>query len=331
MPDWNQEIKLSDLFGKKKRAPKQAPAEAAAPLPGDAKPAGQRKSLLKKEISFSRGRKENAAKAPSGPKEPKLSRKEKLATRKEERAAAKAAKAATADAPKQPMGSRRTAPSPVPEVPLMRAFNLLPREDAREARSKKATPAQLVLAVVALVALAALAAYFLLLNARVADNQSQVDSLRAAAAARPHPAPEAQPNEEADAALVAEQQARTGALAAALGRRVAWDRLLREFSLIVPEDVSLTKLGATGGGASGAAAAGDTPPPAGAPVSTSSFTIEGYTGSQESVARLLARLSVLPELSTVKLISSAKAELSGETVVQFSISATVKPVSGATP
>jgi Fimbrial assembly protein (PilN) len=67
-------------------------------------------------------------------------------------------------------------------------------------------------------------------------------------------------------------------------------------------------------------------------VPESTFTIEGYTKSQESVARLLARLSVLPGLSTVDLESSVATEIgpAKTDVFQFVIRTVVKPVSGGT-
>ena len=293
----------------------------------------EKKSLLKKELSLSLRRKERAPKAPKAAEAsqdsdaPKLSRTERRAAKQEVRAAAKAEKRARRKAPRESRRGRREAP-PTPAVPLMRAFNLLPRDDVRDGRGRRPSTAQLVLAVVALVALAALGAYFLMLNASVADKRAEADSLRAAAAARPNPAvPESSGDEEANTQLQQEQEARTVALASALGRRVAWDRLLREFSLVVPDDVSLTKMSATG-----TVGAVDPAAPAGTPLPESTFTIEGYTKSQESVARLLARLAVLPELSAVDLESSTATQLgpAKTRVVQFVIRTIVKPPAGST-
>lgn len=338
MPDWKKEIKLSDLVArkpKKKKAEEFVAEPEAAPAPEAGK-----QSLLKKEISFSLRRKDKApkepkaAKAPKEPKDaaaPKPSRAERRLARQEAREAAKAEKLAKKNAPKEPKEpkearrARRAAP-PVPAVPVMRAFNLLPQENVRGAGANRPNTAQLVLAVVALVAFAGLAAYFLMLNAGVADKRSEADSLRAAVAASPGLEPQVPPDAEANTQLQQEQEARTTALAAALGRRVAWDRLLREFSLVVPEDVSLTKLSASGGGVP------DPTAPAGTPPSESIFTIEGYTQSQEAVARLLSRLSVLPELSTVDLESSVATEFgqTGTRIFQFVIRTIVKPTSGST-
>jgi Tfp pilus assembly protein PilN len=348
MPDWNKEVKLSDLFGRSRKGPEEGLGDD--PASTDVAPAAEKTSLLKKEISFSLRRKDKGPKAPkpsraearaakrearaakrearAAERAAKPSRAERHAAKREAREAAKAEKAARRKEPRASRRERRNAPPP-PAVPVMRAFNLLPRDDAREGRGRRPSNAQLALAVVALVALAGLGAYFLMLSASVADKRSEADGLRAAAAARPSTEPAPSPDEEADTQLQQEQQARTAALATALGRRVAWDRLLREFSLVVPDDVSLTKLTAVGGGAG---ATLDPAAPAGTPAPESTFTIEGYTKSQESVARLLARLSVLPGLSTVDLESSVASTLgpAKTEIFQFVIRTVVKPVSGST-
>lgn len=304
MPDWKKEIKLSDLFS---RSAKTARPEAELDGPDEAKPEKREGSFLKRDLSFSRKPKElKEAKEARAPKEPKADRKAK--GRKEPRGGA-ARKPATA----------------VPQIPLMRAFNLLPKEDPREGAARRASPAKLVLAVVALVALAGLGAYFLLLNARVAGKTATRDELKTRLAAANVPAERPQQEEEVDPALVEEKQKRTGALASALGGRTAWDRLLREFSLVLPDDISLTKLTANG-----AVVDPTVPVAVGTAAPTSTFTIEGYTKTQKSVAQLLARLAVLPELSSVQLKSSMEANFQGQNVVQFVIAANVKPVTGAT-
>ena len=60
-----------------------------------------------------------------------------------------------------------------------------------------------------------------------------------------------------------------------------------------------------------------------APV-TAPLNLNGYTYSQEGVARFLTRLAVIPELQDVKLISSAVADIQGRTVVRFSITAGIR-------
>ena len=298
MADWKKEIKLSDLFS---RSGRKARPEAELDGPDEPNTEKREGSFLKRDLSFSR-----KSKAPKAPKEPKADRKAKRSKDSRGRAAKKPATA-------------------LPTIPLMRAFNLLPKDDPREGSERRANPAKLVLAVVALVALAGLGAYFLLLNARVAGKTATRDELKTKLAVANVPAERPLQEEEVDPALIEEKLKRTGALSSALGGRTAWDRLLREFSLVLPDDISLTKLTASAAVVDPAA-----PVVAGTPPPTSTFTIEGYTETQKSVAQLLARLAVLPELSSVQLKSSMDADFQGQTVVQFVIAANVKAVTGAT-
>jgi Tfp pilus assembly protein PilN len=73
-----------------------------------------------------------------------------------------------------------------------------------------------------------------------------------------------------------------------------------------------------------------TPTPAVAGSSSpGTFTISGYTYSQESVARLLARLAAVPSLSNVNLQSSVAQEMGAQTVYQFHINASITTGGGA--
>ena len=81
-----------------------------------------------------------------------------------------------------------------------------------------------------------------------------------------------------------------------LGQRVAWDRLLREVSQVVPSDVWLIQLNALAPSLAPVAAGGA--PPQG-------FIVTGCTYSQDSVARFLARLSVVPDLTGMTLGKSS--------------------------
>jgi len=280
--DLKKEIKLSDLF---KRKPKEAApvAEAAsvedAALVDDPKPG--RASLMR------RGR----PKADKAPKEPK---------------AEKAPKAPKVRAEKTPRHDHQPH-----HAPLMRAFNLLPKDDPREARSVRPRAPQLVLAIVGVVLVAGLGAAYTVVSATVDDKRTTRDALRAEVEALRQEALASGQVEQVDPALVSEKNLRTYALASALSGRVAWDRLLREVSLVTPEDVWLSGLAAAP--AESDAAAGQ-----------SALTVNGYTHGQEGVARMLARLAVVPELSAVQLVSSASTLIGDIEVVQFSISALVK-------
>jgi Tfp pilus assembly protein PilN len=199
----------------------------------------------------------------------------------------------------------------------MKAVNLLPRDDRRQRRAGRGNDPRLIGGVVGTVLVTAiLAAWFLTASSGVAKNQERLDAVSSELAATPVP----QPSAPGSSQLEQEKSARVTALSSALGGRLAWDRLLREISLVLPEDVWLTSLSAQ---APSAAAAADVTAPAG-------FSINGKTYSHDGVARLLARLSVVPHLSSVQLQSSTRATSeTGHPVIEFSINATVKAAGAA--
>jgi Tfp pilus assembly protein PilN len=107
-----------------------------------------------------------------------------------------------------------------------------------------------------------------------------------------------------------------------LASRTSWDRVLREFSLVLPTDVWLTTLIAKSPiSPITNAATGSTTP--------SQFTITGRTYSHDGVARLLSRLQVIPDLTNVQLISSTLSLVGKQQVVDFSIVADIKAPAGA--
>lgn len=192
----------------------------------------------------------------------------------------------------------------------MRAVNLLPRDDGRQGKPKQNNPL-LVGGVAGTVLLTAiLAAWFLTASAGVADNQKRRDAAQAELAATPVPPP----TTPGTTALDQEKSSRISALSSALAGRLAWDRVLREVSLVLPDEVWLTSLSAQA--PTGAAAS---------PTASAGFAINGRTYSHDGVARLLARLSLVPHLSNVQLQHSANATSeTGRKVVEFTINATVK-------
>jgi hypothetical protein len=103
-------------------------------------------------------------------------------------------------------------------------------------------------------------------------------------------------------ALVQERSDRVAALSVALATRVAYDRILREISLVLPSDVWLTSLDASLGAAAPAPGA---PPPVPGVAGQGGVTIQGATYSHRSVATALARLSLVPSLTGVRLSSTA--------------------------
>jgi Tfp pilus assembly protein PilN len=205
----------------------------------------------------------------------------------------------------------------------MRAVNLLPRDEGRRRRTRaEQAPLVVGLGLVVLVTLA-LSAAFLMASAKAGDKQAALDTLQRELDVLPPPPKGPTPIE---AGLAGERTARVGAVSNALTRRVYWDRVLRELSLVLPDDIWLTSLSAR----SPASPASAAPAPAKAPgAAPTGLTVNGYTYSHESVARLLSRLSVLPDLTNVQLQSSALARVGTQSIVQFTILADVRPPGGA--
>lgn len=195
----------------------------------------------------------------------------------------------------------------------MRAVNLLPKDEGRARRQPGAVSLTAVLGAVLLTAV--LCGWFLMASSGVSDKQGELDARRAELAAIPPPPTP----DTSQSSLVAEKDARVGLLGQALSKRIAWDRVLREISLVIPDDVWLETMNTSGPDDAAAAAP---PPPGQAPTTPiGSFAITGYTYSHDGVARLLARLGVIPHLENVKLGSSAVDSGGPRPVVKFSITA----------
>lgn len=175
----------------------------------------------------------------------------------------------------------------------MRAVNLLPGDESGSGRKTPPVPV-LVGCVGAVLVTALLAVLFLSASSSVAQQRQALQQAQTDYAAIPTP-PAPSP---VDSALPQQRTTRVTALAAALGQRIAWDRLLREVSQVVPSDVWLVTLNAQ--------SPSILPP---APITTGGplpqgFTVTGCTYTQESVARFLARLDVVPDLSAMTLAKS---------------------------
>ncbi len=215
----------------------------------------------------------------------------------------------------------------------MRAVNLLPRDVTGRRSRRSLSPVALVAFVGAAVVATGLTAGFIQGRSAVDASQAELDAARVQLEATPKPPAKA---ETADNGLAAERAQRAEALGAAYSQRVAWDRVLRRFSLVLPDDIWLTALTAKAPGAVGPAVAAtdassssssSTPPPTGgAPTAgvPTDFTITGHAYSHEGVARLLSRLDVLPDLTNVQLQTSARHELGARKIIQFTIVANVR-------
>jgi Tfp pilus assembly protein PilN len=218
----------------------------------------------------------------------------------------------------------------------VRAVTLLPREAPN--RGPRVGVVTQLAVVSPFVVGSLLVAGYLLASSKVNDNKATLQALQQDLAALPAPT---QP--QVDSELAIQRDQRIAALALALQTRVAWDRVLREISSVLPEDVWLTTLSAqspqtatsapppvtttaptdTNGGET--TTTETTPAPAPTPTPGAPLKINGYTYSQEGVARFLSRLAVIPELLDVKLIQSSQTLVAGRAVVSFDIQASVRP------
>ena len=209
----------------------------------------------------------------------------------------------------------------------MRAVNLLPRqhvEQKRERPNAVALGAALGGAAVLLV----LVAGFLLANRSVDRQQQALTDAKAMLAATPTNSMSAKTQAFRTAVLTQREQ-RSLALAAAIGKRVAWDRILRRVALVMPDDVWLQSLTASVPLDSAAPVVATTTTPSALPATPTALTIQGYTYSQDGVARLLERLEVVPDLENVQLQTSQSAQIGNQTVINFTIVSDIRKGRGA--
>lgn len=202
----------------------------------------------------------------------------------------------------------------------MRAVNLLPKDAVRVV-----TTTQKIAVGVgtggAVIVTAVLAMMFLSASSKVHDAQLSLQELKTQLAIVPPPAAGPTPGETA---LAGQAKPRALAVSSALQRRVAWDRLMRQLSLVLPEDVWLTKFSARSPvSPSAALTAPALPAVASAATPPTQVTIIGYTYSHDAVARLMSRLAVVPDLQNVTLQGSVLSQVGTQTVVQFTLIADV--------
>jgi len=209
----------------------------------------------------------------------------------------------------------------------MRAVNLLPRQQVEQKRERP-NPVVLVAAIGGAAVVLALVAGTLVASRSENRQQQALASARAVLAVTPAHQLSAQTQSFRQQVLTQREQ-RSLALASALGKRVAWDRVLRRFALVLPSDVWLTSLTGTVPLDPTSTATATATTSSSLPAPATQLTIQGSTYSQASVARLLERLSVVPDLKNVQLQSSTSAPVSGQNVINFTIVADIRAGKGA--
>jgi len=205
----------------------------------------------------------------------------------------------------------------------MKAVNLLPSDHRGPRRPSPIEPLVknplLVLAIVfALAVVGGLALQLRSASSTVSSRQATLRQLEDQFARLPKPQPGAVGAQQT-------QAARLTTVTSVAEHREPWDGFLSAVSLVMPEDVWLLSMNASGQSATTpapAAAAGSSTPATPTPASTA-FTITGYTYTQPSVARLMRRLALVPWLNGVSLTTSTKTLLGNHQIYQFTLGANV--------
>jgi Tfp pilus assembly protein PilN len=214
----------------------------------------------------------------------------------------------------------------------MRAVNLLPRDLQNVKSIRHEDPAVVIGSALGVIVMIALGSAFFVAHGKAGARQVQLTQARLQLAQLSQQKPKPKPvHPSAPITPIVPPPAVTGqeaswlsAVSTNLSQRIAWDRVLREVSLVVPDDVTLTQLTMTAPTpASEAAAAAP-----GATTSSQGFVILGTAFSYDSVARLLSRLALVPDLSDVNLASTGSGAAPGSASapgsgVQFNITATI--------
>jgi Tfp pilus assembly protein PilN len=216
----------------------------------------------------------------------------------------------------------------------MRAVNLLPREYQNAKSIRHEDPAVVVGSALGVIVMIALGGAFLAAHGNANSEQARLSKARLELAQlavhrKPTPPP-VKPSAPITPivpppAVTGQEATWLSAVSTSLSQRIAWDRVLREVSLVVPSDVTLLSLTMTAPSTSSATA---TPGVA----TAQGFVIQGSAFSYDSVARLLSRLALVPDLSNVTLTSTGSGGAPGSsgssgqstTGVQFNITAAVK-------
>lgn len=188
----------------------------------------------------------------------------------------------------------------------MKAVNLLPRE-IRGRRARRGVSGALVAgAAVTLVVAAAIGGGFVLERSHAGSEQRQLTTARAELAheqARQAKTPQG-PQTVPPPAALGQQQSWQQALAGALATRAPLDDTLAQLARLVPANVTVMNLtldGATVAGTPG------------------SLTLQASAYSQLGVAQLLSRLTLVPELSQVRLGTNTADPTTG--IVTFTVQA----------
>jgi len=219
----------------------------------------------------------------------------------------------------------------------MRAVNLLPaprveKQDGSQSRLRSTNAIAAAAGAVLVLVTVLLALGFVQGRSDVSDRRTTLDRLEAQVAQK-------QADASVSAAAAAKVQSQLAAFTAASSGRANWDGLLDQLARVMPRGAWLDTLQLTPGATNAAAttenatsaavttnglsSSGGAATPAG-----TTFTVTGNALSQDTVARALDRLALIPALSDVSLQSMQRADVAGKKAIQFTIVANVRTPGG---
>jgi Tfp pilus assembly protein PilN len=221
----------------------------------------------------------------------------------------------------------------LPQIPVMKALNLLPQDIKLPKTTIRPWVAYAAVGAVAVLVAGGMGFLYLSESQNVADSKSTLEDMDNQLAALEARAQQAQAAGDDGSALAGESAGRATALAYALDGRRGWDRLLRQLSLTLPNNVWFSSMvSATSEPSTPTPAASGADPAAVVPEPvTSSLTITGYALTQEDVAQLLARLEVVPEFGSIQLESATQTEIGEQNVIEFTVIGALKQPVQVTP
>src|SRR5262249_28085800 len=192
----------------------------------------------------------------------------------------------------------------------MRAVNLLPKELQTRKSIREEDPAVVVGSALGVIVMIALGLAFYVAHSAVGKQQARLNTARIELAQLSVKAHRVKPKTKParpitpivpPPSVTGQEATWLSAVETTLSQRIAWDRVLREVSLVMPDDVTLTSLEMTAPATAAAIPGVVTTPSSGA----QGFTVAGDAFSYDSVARLLSRLALVPDLTDVTLTGTS--------------------------
>ncbi len=187
----------------------------------------------------------------------------------------------------------------------MRPVNLIPAEDRRGDQAPLRTGPLAYILVGALVAVLAGVAALVLTGNQISERKDEVATLK-----REDAAAAAQASRLASYTQFQQlSEQRVATVQSLADSRFDWERVLRELSLVLPSDVSLTELSANGAGGEGAEASGGAD--SGLAVSGPSLSLVGCAAGYAGVAGFVTALKDIDGVTRVGVQSSSETGESG--------------------